>query len=49
MRVVFDMDGTLCFNGYSIDSVIVRALEQLKKSGHELFSLQHDRYVIYYL
>lgn len=36
MRVVFDIDGTLCFNGYSIDSVIVRVLEQLKKSGHEL-------------
>lgn len=49
MLVVFDIDGTLCFNGYSIDSVIVRALEQLKEVVMNLFSLQHDRYVIYYL
>lgn len=36
MRFVFDVDGTLCFNGLTIDATIVKALEKVKKSGHEI-------------
>ncbi len=36
MRFVFDADGTLCFNGVKIDATIVKVLEQVKKSGHEI-------------
>lgn len=36
MKFVFDIDGTLCFNGKSIDPSIVDALLQLQNSGHEL-------------
>ncbi|UMT79396.1 Cof-type HAD-IIB family hydrolase [Staphylococcus roterodami] len=36
MKFVFDIDGTLCFNGKSIDSSIIDALLQLQNAGHEL-------------
>lgn len=36
MKFVFDIDGTLCFNGKSIDTSIIDALLQLQNAGHEL-------------
>lgn len=36
MRYVFDIDGTICFNGVSIDPLILEALKDLEKKGHEL-------------
>ena len=37
MRYVFDVDGTLCFNGILIDQLIIDALKELEQNGHELF------------
>lgn len=34
MNYVFDVDGTLCFNGKTIDADIVDALTNLQKAGH---------------
>ncbi len=36
MKFVFDIDGTLCFNGKSIDPSIIDSLLQLQHAGHEL-------------
>lgn len=36
MKFVFDIDGTLCFNGQFIDSTIISSLNQLQQYGHEL-------------
>lgn len=34
MNFVFDIDGTLCFDGKTIDPAITHALNTLKESGH---------------
>lgn len=36
MRFVFDIDGTLCFDGRLIDQTIIDTLLQLQHDGHEL-------------
>jgi HAD superfamily hydrolase (TIGR01484 family) len=36
MNFVFDLDGTLCFNGKSIDTEIIEALHELKLAGHQV-------------
>ncbi|MBO1197784.1 Cof-type HAD-IIB family hydrolase [Staphylococcus simiae] len=36
MKFVFDIDGTLCFNGQCIDAPIITSLKQLQQHGHEL-------------
>ncbi len=36
MNFVFDIDGTLCFDGKTIDPVIVDALEKLLEDGHTI-------------
>lgn len=36
MNFVFDLDGTLCFDGESIDSEIIEALQELKLAGHQV-------------
>ncbi|WP_010651355.1 HAD-IIB family hydrolase [Oceanobacillus massiliensis] len=36
MKFVFDLDGTLCFDGKSIDTEIIEALQELKLAGHEV-------------
>lgn len=36
MNFVFDIDGTICFDGKTIDSSIIRALEEIKAAGHEV-------------
>ncbi|MGE7998852.1 HAD-IIB family hydrolase [Lysinibacillus sp. NPDC093190] len=36
MNFVFDLDGTLCFDGKSIDREIIEALQELKLAGHQV-------------
>ncbi|PEB51127.1 hydrolase [Bacillus pseudomycoides] len=36
MNFVFDLDGTLCFDGKSIDTEIIEALQELKLEGHQV-------------
>lgn len=36
MKFVFDIDGTLCFDGRLIDQTIIDTLLQLQHDGHEL-------------
>ncbi|SMD41086.1 HAD-IIB family hydrolase [Bacillus sp. JKS001846] len=36
MNFVFDLDGTLCFDGKSIDTEIIEALQKLKVEGHQV-------------
>ncbi|RXZ79221.1 HAD family phosphatase [Paenibacillaceae bacterium] len=36
MKFVFDLDGTICFQGQPVSETILTALEQLKLSGHEV-------------
>ncbi|MEB2283001.1 Cof-type HAD-IIB family hydrolase [Lysinibacillus xylanilyticus] len=36
MNFVFDLDGTLCFDGKSIDREIIEALHELKLAGHQV-------------
>ena len=36
MNFVFDIDGTLCFDGKTIDQAIVDALDQLLEDGHTI-------------
>ncbi|OFI47831.1 hypothetical protein BG262_08340 [Floricoccus penangensis] len=36
MKFVFDLDGTLCFNGVSIDQDIILALKKLEEYNHEV-------------
>ncbi|EGQ1321415.1 hypothetical protein DA471_03030 [Staphylococcus aureus] len=36
MKFVFDIDGTLCFDGRLIDQTIIDTLLQLQHAGHEL-------------
>ncbi|WP_054770069.1 HAD-IIB family hydrolase [Lysinibacillus parviboronicapiens] len=36
MNFVFDLDGTLCFDGKSIDREIIDALQELKLAGHQV-------------
>ena len=36
MNFVFDIDGTLCFNGKTIDQAIVEALQKLLGDGHSI-------------
>ena len=36
MNFVFDIDGTLCFNGKTIDQAIVEALHKLLEDGHTI-------------
>jgi len=36
MNFVFDLDGTLCFDGKSIDMKIMEALQELRKAGHQV-------------
>lgn len=36
MNFVFDIDGTLCFDGKTIDHSIVIALDKLSKEGHDV-------------
>lgn len=36
MNFVFDLDGTLCFNGKTIDSSIIDALNTLADNGHTI-------------
>ncbi|EHJ08636.1 hypothetical protein SS7213T_03170, partial [Staphylococcus simiae CCM 7213 = CCUG 51256] len=33
MKFVFDIDGTLCFNGQCIDATIINSLKQLQQHG----------------
>ncbi|MGZ0075667.1 HAD hydrolase family protein [Staphylococcus aureus] len=47
MRFVFDIDGTLCFDGRLIDQTIIDTLLQLQHDGHELiFASAPVRFVI---
>lgn len=36
MNFVFDLDGTLCFDGKSIDREVIEALHELKLAGHQV-------------
>lgn len=36
MNFVFDIDGTVCFNGKTIDPSIIQALEEIKAAGHQV-------------
>lgn len=36
MNFVFDIDGTLCFDGKTIDQSIIDALTKLSEAGHEM-------------
>ncbi|MEF3331441.1 HAD hydrolase family protein [Oceanobacillus oncorhynchi] len=36
MNFVFDIDGTICFDGKTIDSSIIQALEEIKAAGHQV-------------
>lgn len=36
MNFVFDLDGTLCFDGKRIDKEIIEALQELKLAGHQV-------------
>lgn len=36
MNFVFDIDGTICFDGKTIDQSIIEALNDLSASGHEI-------------
>lgn len=36
MNFVFDLDGTLCFDGKNIDIEIIEALQELKLEGHQV-------------
>ena len=36
MKFVFDLDGTICFNGQPVSEVILRCLEDLTAAGHEV-------------
>ena len=36
MNFVFDIDGTLCFDGKTIESTIIEALTSLSDAGHEI-------------
>lgn len=36
MNFVFDIDGTLCFDGKTIDGSIIEALNELSDEGHEI-------------
>lgn len=36
MNFVFDIDGTLCFDGKTIDQSIIDALSKLSNAGHEI-------------
>ncbi|WP_339212350.1 HAD-IIB family hydrolase [Ornithinibacillus sp. FSL M8-0202] len=36
MDFVFDIDGTICFDGKTIDSSIIEALDELTKCGHDI-------------
>ncbi|QTD40638.1 HAD-IIB family hydrolase [Sporosarcina sp. Te-1] len=36
MNFVFDIDGTLCFDGKNIDAEIIEALQELKVAGHQV-------------
>ncbi|WP_047980222.1 HAD-IIB family hydrolase [Ornithinibacillus contaminans] len=36
MNFVFDVDGTLCFDGKRIDTEIIEALQELKLRGHQV-------------
>ncbi|WP_040979471.1 HAD-IIB family hydrolase [Oceanobacillus jeddahense] len=36
MNFVFDIDGTICFDGKTIDSSIVQVLEEIKEAGHQV-------------
>lgn len=49
MNFVFDLDGTLCFNGKSIDKEIIDALQELKFAGHQVIFASARPFVIYYL
>ncbi len=33
MRYVFDVDGTLCFDGITIDPALIHALKKLERDG----------------
>ena len=47
MNFVFDIDGTLCFDGQHIDNRIISRLKQLQSYGHQVILHQHDLYVTY--
>ena len=36
MQFVFDIDGTLCFDGKTIEPTIINALQTLIQQGHEV-------------
>ncbi|OHX20621.1 HAD family hydrolase [Chromobacterium sphagni] len=36
MHFIFDIDGTICFNGSSISPAIQRALAELERQGHQI-------------
>lgn len=36
MKIVFDIDGTICFNGQFIDSNIIKLIQQLENHGHQI-------------
>ncbi|MDU7269678.1 MAG: HAD hydrolase family protein, partial [Staphylococcus lugdunensis] len=36
MNFVFDIDGTLCFDGQHIDNRIISRLKQLQSYGHQV-------------
>ena len=46
MRFVFDIDGTLCFDGRLIDQTIIDTLLQLQHDGHELIFASARQFVV---
>ncbi|GEN86117.1 HAD-IIB family hydrolase [Oceanobacillus sojae] len=36
MNFVFDIDGTICFDGKTIDASIIQALDEIKAAGHQV-------------
>src|SRR5699024_4724049 len=36
MKIVFDLDGTICFKGMPVSEIILECLEQLKNEGHDI-------------
>ncbi|MCF7522459.1 hypothetical protein L3X07_01865 [Levilactobacillus brevis] len=47
--VVFDVDGTLSFNGQVIEAPIVAAIRRLQARGNALFLLRRGQFGICYL
>lgn len=44
MKFVFDIDGTICYDGHTIDPKIRKALQELKEGGHEVIFASASSY-----